>query len=246
MMTRRRPYVLSILCGMCLGCVGDDEAAVSSSGGSSGGSAGGGPVDIDEADGTDAPFARACARLHGECAPVCDNPFVECYDDPQTCTQQWKAEYLEDFDFPMADPVRLARCAEQVERSACTDIEPDTVECEFAVVEQCPDDLDAHRPYSPFWAQRIAMGDTLRVHLCEDVVEYYVVSLQAGERIAVEVPDDAPSLSIDLLRLTATDAGDAVLEELGLDIPVPLAGDYIVALEAFERGDHDVTVQLAD
>jgi hypothetical protein len=126
----------------------------------------------------------------------------------------WTADYLEDYDFPLFDPVLASQCAAQIEAAPCTDLRPDTLECEHAVVEGCPGDDDGHgAPYSPFHPAHIDANGALSVRLCEDVREYFALELAQGERLSVTDPEDS-NLRIELYRLIASSRGDAVLEEV--------------------------------
>lgn len=204
---------------------------------------------VDEIDDAREPFARACARLHGECSAVCDNVLVECYDTAATCTEQWYADYLEDYRFPLVDPALVAECAAQVDRRRCTDLRPDTAACEYAIVDSCHDDRDDFEaPYSPFWAVDVELERPLSIHLCADVPEYYAVELSAGDTLVLVelVENEGPHLWSDLLRRTEDAAGNTFFEEYHLGEPVPLDGEYIVVLDAWDRSDHEVSFALAE
>lgn len=193
--------------------------------------------------GVKAPFARACARLHGECSDVCDNLFVECYGDAATCTEQWTAEYLEDYRFPLVDESLLADCAAQVDRQACTELEPDSVACEFAIVESCPEDTDVYGAnYSPFSAHPVQLGDELQVHLCDSVPEFFSLTLQGGTELEILEEGDRSSAYGELLRFSTNAAGDVISERSSLSDPVPVDGEYVLAIDASVRGDRRLTI----
>lgn len=196
----------------------------------------------DADDATRAAVAHACARLHGDCADVCDNIFVECYADVDQCVDQWSADYLEDFRFPIVDRDLAAQCAAQIESQACTDLRPDTLECEYAIVESCPGDDDGFgTPYSPFRAASLSASGTYEVMLCDDVTEYFRVQLAQGQRVRVTALDeeaDAPGL--ELHRLVGG-AGSSKLEDLEQYIDpdgdepsaaAPLAGEYLLSVRS--------------
>lgn len=238
------PLSLAVTIG--LACAADDaatestDASASASDGADGDAGLGEPAD---ADAVEAPFARACARLHDECAPVCDNVFVECYDDVATCTEQWTRDYLADYDAPIVDPARVAACAAQVDTQSCTDLEPDTVECEYAVVEGCPGDDDAHGAvYSPYAPGRIALGVPLDVHLCPGVEEFYAITLEAGATLELVLPEDGPPVFADLVRMSTVPSGDSLLVREGLDTPVVEPGEYLLALDAVDPFDASITL----
>ncbi len=194
------------------------------------------PQDLDDEHGAKAPVARACARMHGECSAICDNVWAECYDDVATCTEQWYADYLEEFDAPMVDAALVSRCAEQVEAQPCTNLEPDTAECDYAVVERCLEDTDDYgTPYSPFWAHPVQAGELLEPHLCAYIEEYYAIELRAGDVLDVERSGQGPAMFEHLLRMTTNTEGDALLERIDTGNPVPLDGTYVLVIESFER-----------
>ena len=195
--------------------------------------------DVDDA--TRAAVAHACARLHGDCADVCDNIFVECYADVGQCVQQWTADYLEDFAFPIVDRDLAAQCAAQIDEQACTDLRPDTLECEYAIVESCPGDDDGFgAPYSPFRAASLPGSGSFELMLCEDVTEYFRLQLSQGQRVRVTALDeeaDAPALELhrlvggaatkleDLERYIDPDGDEA-------SAAAPLAGEYLLSVRA--------------
>jgi hypothetical protein len=178
---------------------------------------------------------RGCARVHGECSAICDNPFVECFASVDACADAWAADYVEDFDFPLLDPVLAANCAAQVDVASCNDVSPDTLECEYALVESCPGDGDdLGSPYSPFRAAAIASNGTVTVHLCEDVEEYYAVYLEEGDSLSVT---SDRSLGLELYRLIASSRGEAVLEMISYvnpdgDATPAIASSGVYLLEA--------------
>jgi len=206
-----------------------------------------GAGDVDDSDAASAPFARACRRLHGECSALCDNVLVECYDDVATCTEQWKAEYLEDYGSPRLDEELAAECADQVDRQSCTDLYPDTAACDYALVDTCPDDSDAYgAPYSPFTAHPIALGEALDLDLCDGVAEHFVLSLAAGTKIELESPTGESMPFSDLLLMGSNADGDATVERISVYAAMPKDGDYVLELEASGRGRYHVTVAVDD
>lgn len=238
------PLSLAATTGLACGADGDaTESEGASAGASDGDDGDAGLGDPGDVGGIEAPFAEACARLHGECAPVCDNVFVECYDDVATCTEQWTRDYLGDYDAPLVDPVRVAACAAQVGGQSCTDLEPDTVECEYAVVEGCPDDDDGHGAvYSPFTPGRVELGVPLAVRLCPGVEEFFAITLETGATLELVLPDDGPHVFVDLVRMSAVPSGDALLVREDLDTPVVEAGEYLLALDAVDPFDAALTL----
>jgi hypothetical protein len=224
----------------------DSESGNGSGGESDSDGTGGGAGDpLDDSD-AHAPFVRACSRLHGECSAVCDNLLVECYDDVATCATQWQADYTEDFRYPLVVDGLLSECAAQVDRAACTDIEPDTFACEFAIVDSCPDDADGDAtPYSPVWAVPLAVGTPVRIFLCADVPEYYEVELAAGQSIELEMDESAPRRPFARLMLLSTDArGEIVADEFSPGTPVPEDGTYIMLIDTIARGDYAFTIAV--
>jgi hypothetical protein len=217
-----------------LACVApDDLSAASDANDDAPDSAGDGPY-----EGVDGVFARACERLHGECASVCDNVFVECYDDIATCTEQWKLDYLADYDAPIVDDDLVERCAADVDQQSCTDLRPDTPACEYAIVEGCVGDDDAHGAiYSPFTPGAARVGEVIEVELCEWVVEYFAIELEAGAVLETLGADDGPVPGfIERVELLETTEGDAVIESANLGTPVAHAGTYLLAVESATAG----------
>ena len=195
----------------------------------------------DDAAAGEEPFQRACARLHGECASVCSSPFLECYADAGTCASQWEADFLADFDDPLLDAVRMRRCAEQVDEQSCTDLEPDTLECDYAILESCPGDRDAlGQPYSPFLASPVPTDVEFRIEVCPSVEEFVAVELDRGAVLEIQRPDDAPSSFFRLLQLLPDSRGDAVLHEYPIEQPVPEDGVYLVSILASDRTDQQL------
>jgi hypothetical protein len=242
------PLSLAVTTGLACAADGEATGSAGASAGASGDGADGdaGLGDPGDADGIEAPFAEACARLHGECAPVCDNVFVECYDDVATCTEQWTRDYLADYEAPLVDPVRVAACAAQVDAQSCTDLEPDTVECEYAVVEGCPDDDDGHGAvYSPFTPGRVQLGVPLDVRLCPGVEEFFAITLEAGTTLELVQPEGGPHVFTDLVRMSTAAGGEALLVRAGLDTPVVEAGEYLLAVDAADPFDSTLTLVRA-
>lgn len=232
-----------------LGCFAEDAVDDVSAG--HGGSAhagsdasgGGGPY-----EGVDGVFARACERLHGECASVCDNLFFECYDDVATCTEQWKAEYLSDYVDPIVDDALVELCSAQVDDAACTDLRPDTAECEYAIVDGCVGDADAHGAiYSPFTPGAAQVGAPIEVELCEWVEEYFAIELEAGATLELTADDTTQMPGfVDRLELVTTNDGDTVIERSSLDTPTAHAGTYLLAVETAMPGSYRFTVVPRD
>ncbi len=201
-------------------------------------------VEFDDALAKEAPFERACARLHGECSSVCDNLFFECYGDASTCAEQWAAEYFDGFDDPLVDPARLRQCADQVDEQACTSLRPDSVECDYAVFESCVGDRDAWgSPYSPFEPAALVPGTTFTVDLCAHVEEFFEVELSAGQAVDVEWGDD--NAFVRVLQLRSNAHGHTVMTEYDEGDPVPQDGTYVVGLESFDRTQVSVTVVVS-
>lgn len=199
------------------------------------------PDDEDDAPiegGVDGVFARACERLHGECSSVCDNPFFECYDDVDTCTEQWRLEYLSDYAAPIVDDALVERCGAQVDEQACTDLRPDTAECDYSIVESCVGDADAHGAiYSPFNPGVARIGETIEVELCEWVEEYFAIELEAGAVLEAVADDGTPMPGfIERVELVTTPDGDTVIERSNLDTPAAHGGTYLIAVESGMAG----------
>lgn len=187
------------------------------------------------------PFVNACTRLHGECSGLCDNLFFECYANVSTCATQWEAEFFDGFDDPRVDDTAMARCAEQVETAACTSIQPDTLECDYAIVDACTGDRDGFgAPYSPLTPAAVPLGEWVSIDLCADVEEFYAVELLADHVLEVEEPEDGPNLNYRLYQVLENGAGDAVLHEFDEDDPVPADGVYLVGFEPSWRVLADV------
>ncbi len=237
---------LAIACTPALACGADDDVSSGSASGAESGEDDAGLGEPGDLDGAQAPFAEACERLHDECAPVCDNVFVECYDDVATCTEQWTLDYLGDYDEPLIDPVRVAACAAQVDAQSCTDLEPDTVECEFAVVESCIGDSDAHGAvYSPFTPGVAQLDLPLDVHLCGGVREYFAITLEADMILELVQPDDTPGVFAELLSRATNAQGDAVLTTTSLSTPVSDTGEYLLGLDTGQTGNYTITIVRA-
>ncbi|MCR9163825.1 MAG: hypothetical protein ACE37F_01065 [Nannocystaceae bacterium] len=174
--------------------------------------------------------------MHGECSSVCDSPFLECFDDARTCAQQWEADFFSGYDDPLVDDGLMRRCAEQVEAQSCLDLEPDSLECEFALVESCTGDRDEHgQPYSPFSAVPLAFGVPYDFDLCDGVSEFYALPMSAGTVLSSNDLGGADSVSVRLYELLETSDGDSVLHEHDSDTAVAQDGTYIVELEAYDR-----------
>lgn len=188
--------------------------------------------------GVEGVFARVCERLHGDCASVCDNLFFECYDDVASCTEQWQLDYLSDYTAPLVDDALVERCGAQVETQACTDLRPDTAECEYAIVESCLGDEDAHGAiYSPFSPGVAVLGEVIEVELCAWVEEYFAIELEQGATLDVIADDDAllPGF-VDILELVAAPDGDTVIERSSLGTATAHGGTYVLAVESGESG----------
>lgn len=198
-------------------------------------------------EGVEIPFARACARLHGECAAVCDNVFFVCYESVSTCTREWTADHLQDYAFPVVDEDLVAKCAKQVDRQPCTDLRPDTIECDYAVVESCPDDADDYgAPYSPLSAHPVQIGDRLDLDLCDNVDEFFSVHVEAGTALEIVHEDDGPRLYRDMMRLQTNASGDTVIEWVGIENPVPVTGEYVLVVSASARSHRQLRVVVHD
>lgn len=188
--------------------------------------------------GVDSVFARACERLHGDCSSVCDNPFFECYEDVATCTEQWRLDYLSDYAAPLVDDERVARCGAQVDEQACTDLRPDTPECEFAIVERCVGDGDAYGAiYSPFTPGSAVLGETIELQLCQSIEEFFAIELEQGATLEVIGDDSTPQPSfIDRIEMVTTEDGDVVIERSDLDTPTAHAGTYLIGVHSGMAG----------
>ena len=198
-----------------------------------------------DAPGRHEPFSIGCARLHGECSSICDSPFLECYANASVCAMQWEAEFFDDFDDPLVDSTRMSRCADQVRDAACTSIEPDTLECEFAIVDACTGDRDAlGQPYSPFSPATVVAGEAFSIDLCGGISEFLAVELEAGDVVHLEEPEEGPNVFVSLHQMLETGSGDAVLHSLDEDQPVPEAGVYLVELQTVQRGVLDVRLAV--
>lgn len=183
-----------------------------------------------------------CQRLHGECNEVCTNPFVTCYENAGVCAEQFTADYISDYAFPIIDHDLANRCAAQVIDQPCLDLEPDTLECDYAVHEGCAGDDDAHGvTSSPFRPGRLEVGTPDSVYLCERVEEFFEVELRAGQSVTVESPDaESSNLAASLHRLVPVAGGKVQLESIADDIdindddanPVPSDGTYLLSLRS--------------
>jgi hypothetical protein len=226
-----------------LACVAEDDvSAASDANGDAPDSAADGPY-----EGVDGVFARACERLHGECASVCDHVFFECYDDVATCTEQWQLDYLSDYAAPIVDDALVERCSAQVDQQACTDLRPDTAECDYSIVESCVGDGDGHGAiYSPFSPGSAKVGDVIEVELCEWVEEYFAIELEAGV-VLEAVADDhvlVPGF-IDRVEMVTTPDGDTVIERSNLATPAAHDGTYLLAVESGMAGSFRFSVVAA-
>jgi hypothetical protein len=202
------------------------------------------PADESTHEGVDGVFALACERLHGECSSVCDNVFVECYDDVDTCTEQWRLDYLADYAAPIVDEELVQRCAAQVDEQSCTDLRPDTVECDYSIVDSCVGDADAHGAiYSPFSPGVARVGDVIEVELCAWVEEYFAIELEAGAILDAVADDDVlvPGF-IERVEMVTTPDGDTVIERSNLDTPAAHDGTYLLAVESGMAGSFRFSV----
>ena len=189
---------------------------------------------------------RGCARLEADCSHLCESVFASCHPSTDACVREETREHLEHYVWPAADPERAAQCAAQIEVAPCSDLTPDTLECEYAVFETCPEDDDGFGAnQSPFHPAPLALGETHVMRLCESVPEFFAVELAAGQRLVVTAhTEDDERVSLDLWRLVATRAGGATLEEVsghfGADgdetAPMPDDGIYLLEVDAYSRG----------
>ncbi|MEM6991134.1 MAG: hypothetical protein AAF721_11570 [Myxococcota bacterium] len=207
----------------------------------------GGDDAIEPLDGAPQPWAAVqigCQRLHGECNDVCSNPFVNCYENAEVCAEQFTADYIKDYTFPVLDADLAARCAAQVIDQPCLDLEPDTLECNYAVHEGCVGDDDGHgTTSSPFRPGRLTLGQADSVYLCASVEEFYELELRQGQGVSVHASNaESSSLSASLHRLVPVSSDRVQLESIVsyIDIndddddlePVPSDGTYLLSLRS--------------
>jgi|GEM_PF-1919166 len=126
--------------------------------------------------------AAVCSRLHGNCADNCDNPFVYCGDSEADCRAQYALSFVDD-DHTHVNLAQAAVCAEQVLEQSCLDLDPDSVACDLALIEGCPDDADGVFNYLPELAETLTLPATLSLDLCDDVGEFYLVQVPSGHGI---------------------------------------------------------------
>lgn len=198
---------------------------------------------------------RGCARLQSDCAHLCEGPFARCHPTLEACVAEETAEYLDDYASPVVDPVLAAQCAAQIEAAPCSDLTPDTLECEYAVVETCASSEDDPfgLNHSPFTPAPLELDQTHVLRLCTDAPEFYAIELEAGGRLSVTgVEEHDERVGLTLFRLLATRTGEAMLEDMSgyfaadgdLTAPVPEAGTYLLEVDASSRSG-DFALRIA-
>lgn len=202
--------------------------------------------------------AAACARLHAECAYVCANPFARCGDSAAQCTADSVASYVDALDYPVVDASLVARCKLDIGRAACTDIPPDTVACDEALVEGCPADHDSlGTPYSHLAAPTLgAVPSELVLHLCDGVAEWFAVPLARGQALTLRAREAEPSFGQLWTELALVGPGDDTPTLLASESmawqgedptpfdPVDADGTYLVRLDFGGAPTLDLTLTV--
>ncbi len=203
-------------------------------------------------------IAKGCSRFYADCAYLCDNIWYSCAPSQGQCVTEEYASRVDEFDHPVVNAALAATCGDQILDAACTDIPPDTLECDYAVVEGCAVDADPYgNNYSFLGAWEVTTRTTsIPIDLCDDVEEWFAFDLAVGEVLRVTTHDPEPSagnlrfrLYQDLSILGAepdklgseTSSWDGSVEELG---PVDTAGRYYLSVEISGRALMSATLTV--
>lgn len=194
-----------------------------------------------------------CHRLFSDCASQCaalGSAF--CPSSEPTCVADEARRSTDRYAYPMASDGLAAGCAAQLGSASCSDLSPDSVECDSWLVNGCPNDDDGFgTPYSALNAAPLPVGPAAFSPLfCEHVVEYFSVDLDAGEGISLDwAPSDAgiagqPVLRIALHRVKLDDLGRTTLVEVDrknsgswpYTYRAALAGKHVLTFDAYSDG----------
>ncbi len=188
-----------------------------------------------------------CGRAHSDCSELCDIPGAICGDSRSQCVENFARAVVEDLAVPMSSDRLAQACAQQIEQRSCTDLSPDSPECDFSIVEGCGNDDDEHG-YNYSWLASKTLSELpspLNVSLCESVSEWFSFRLEANERLKISLlggtgqawvtlhaPVGAPGgrQDVDQIKAHHIDALSANETEFEFD-PVPRAGAYYLELD---------------
>jgi hypothetical protein len=202
----------------------------------------------------------ACERLWGDCSSLCNSDFVYCGNSEQSCVENYALSAVEDLLYPVYSKDLAERCAEQLGRRSCLDLNPNSAECNAAIVEGCLGDNDDYgRPYSWLAAHQLdSLPVTLRPHLCEDTPEWFVFQLEAGETVSVTVVGGTGTAWLSLnAPVGGVDAQD--VQEVGHSIHIdpastnqdtesfmaaPTAGFYYLEIDLNEGPIADMEISI--
>lgn len=203
----------------------------------------------------------ACDRLWGDCASLCDSDWVYCGGSREQCVEDYARSAVEDLAYPVYSEELANACAEQLAIRSCIDLDPNSPECNSAVLEGCPNDEDGYgRPYSWLAAYDIPeLPTTISPHLCEAAEEWFAVHLEAGEALAVTLAGGHGSAWLGLYAPVGAVGGAQDVENMGHSVHVdtddtrqeielfeaaPVAGTYYlqIDLNRVTQGDLEIAI----
>lgn len=168
-----------------------------------------------------------CARLWSDCNSRCMDDFVYCGGSEDQCVHDYAKNAVEDLIYPVYSTELAEKCAQQLEERSCIDLDPDSPECEAAVLEGCPNDQDGYgAPYSWLSAAPIEMlPATLRPHLCSGADEWFAIHLEAGELAQLGVVGGTGQAWVGLYQPVGV-PGRMDVEDVGHDVHVDPASTF--------------------
>jgi hypothetical protein len=198
------------------------------------------PADVQAA--LDTVYGASCSRLHGDCAELCNDPYVFCGGSVQECADHYGQLWIVDMQYPTASPALAQQCADQVAGRPCLGLIESTVACDYFVTESCGQDGGAG--LSPLHATGVTLPATVDAPLCNGRTAWYTVDLAAAETVSLSLQSAITEQVIAELRRLATNAlGQAIVETIGVDVTffasfnegsfasAPAAGSYLITLE---------------
>jgi hypothetical protein len=202
----------------------------------------------------------ACDRLWSDCSSLCDEIFVYCGNSEEQCVEDYARDAVEDLQFPVYSVELAEQCADQLGRRSCLDLDPNSAQCEAAVLEGCPDDSDGYgRNYSWLGAHELTeLPTTLSPHLCQGTREWFVFHLEAGEAVTMTLIGGTGSGWADLYapvgdadRRDVANVGHSIhfdptsdFQETEMFEPAPTAGIYYlqIYLNDVPRADVELAI----
>lgn len=177
--------------------------------------------------------AIACRRLYSDCADLCTNPFVFCGSSETQCVEEIARQQTEDIDPPFTNTALAAICGDQIRTRSCQGLDPNSVACDNAVVAGCANDADAFgNNYAFAGAYALpTLPFVIEAQVCEDVGEWFSLTLGAGDRLVVSLLDatGTGSTRVELY---------AQVDPLALDFPQPLETKSFSENGDADRFDH--------